>query len=844
LLIKDINGVPNFEVQELEPKSTKYCVCIPIINEGERIKAELERAFKHDVHKVCDIIICDGGSTDGCTELEALKSLGVNTLLTKKDTGKQGAQLRMGMWWALQRGYEGIITIDGNNKDSIEDVPSFVAKLDEGYDFVQGSRFVKGGKAENTPIVRDISLKLIHAPVISLTAGKRYTDTTNAYRAYSAKYLQHPKVLPFREIFVSYELLAYLSVRADQLGLKTCEIPVARVYPKNEKTPTKISFFKGNYNLLKILFLNSADRYIKKADAPLVSKRKSLLQKSLLFLSVLTLFLGFFNNTWKVVNQDWFDSWERFSESLIIGRMQETKTEGSGAFKGLLLGLNIEEQYESFLAGEPFNKDEMIGVYTHQYGLQGRFFGLINAISPFSPKGTLQLCYGINALILAVVITLLLWWIYGQLGGGAAVFGWAAAISAQWITLSARNLYWCTWTMLLPMLCVLFFIKWEEKSGRERNILLFLTGVITVFIRAACGYEYISTVLIVLEAPLIYYAVKQHMPLKLYIKRASILGFGAILGFLLAITIHLFTISQLFGSFPEAVQELSSAAFSRTGVASTNIDWEKYFLSFTVDEITRVYLYEKEPLLFGWYGGMLAPFFAFFSALSLAKVRGVLFIGKTRRNMAAFSLMLGTAFAGVMSWFILARVHSAMHYHINYILWGLPFLIFGMAICGAVCCKIFARLWLRCKGNVLKSAGLIALSALLALGFIGFNQIKALSVYSGVSQAAKKAPATQTAGLEVYRTADKIYYVADKSFDYTRRLFVEFYPTDTNDLPEYQREQGYDVHEFMFEDKEQPMPSWSDKRVIVFIIPTHYTVKSVVTGQIGDGSWIWSGDFT
>ena len=144
MLYKGIEGVPDFECEEYYKKKTKYCLCIPIINEGDRIKKELNRAKKAGIDKIVDIIICDAGSTDGSTKKELLTKLGVNTLLIKKGPGKQGAQLRMGIWWALKRGYEGIITIDGNNKDSIEDVPNFIRKLDEGYDFVQGSRYVKG----------------------------------------------------------------------------------------------------------------------------------------------------------------------------------------------------------------------------------------------------------------------------------------------------------------------------------------------------------------------------------------------------------------------------------------------------------------------------------------------------------------------------------------------------------------------------------------------------------------------------------------------------------------------------------------------------------------------------
>lgn len=255
------HGVPKFLCEEYHDKTKDYVLLIPIINEGKRIIKELERACRHQVSDCVDIVICDGGSTDGCTEWERLGNLKVNTLLIKQDNGKQGAQLRMGIWWALRREYKGIITIDGNNKDSIEDVPRFIEKLEEGYDLVQGSRFIKGGQAINTPLARYVSVRLIHAPIISLTAHCRFTDTTNAFRGYSARYLEDDRVQPLRDIFMTYELLAYLSVRATQIGMKACEVPVTRAYPKGERTPTKISFIKGNTELMKILLLNAMGKY-------------------------------------------------------------------------------------------------------------------------------------------------------------------------------------------------------------------------------------------------------------------------------------------------------------------------------------------------------------------------------------------------------------------------------------------------------------------------------------------------------------------------------------------------------------------------------------------------------
>jgi dolichol-phosphate mannosyltransferase len=253
LIIQGIEGVPTFEANEFAPRTTRYCLCIPIINEGERIKSELEQAKKSNIQKLLDIVICDGGSSDGSTAEGLLKSYGVNALLTKKDKGKLSAQLRMGFYWCLHRGYEGIITVDGNDKDNLESVPLFVEKLDEGYDFIQGSRFIKGGRSVNMPLIRYLAVRFIHAPLISISAGRGFTDTTNGFRAYSRRYLEHPAVQPFRNEFATYELLAYLSVRAPQLKLLTCEVPVTRVYPEQGKIPTKITLFKGNADLLKIL---------------------------------------------------------------------------------------------------------------------------------------------------------------------------------------------------------------------------------------------------------------------------------------------------------------------------------------------------------------------------------------------------------------------------------------------------------------------------------------------------------------------------------------------------------------------------------------------------------------
>lgn len=244
--------IPNFkEVVLAEPKN-RYALVIPVINEGERIQRQLKAI--QELKLQIDVLIADGGSTDGSLEPDFLRSVGVNTLLIKRGPGRLSAQLRMAYAWLLARGYEGIVTVDGNGKDGVEAIPQFMVALDQGYDIIQGSRYRPGGEAVNTPLDRWIAGKFIHAPLISLGARFRFTDTTNGFRGYSAKALRDPRVAPFRNIFMNYNLLFYLSVRIPQLGYRACEVPVSRRYPPSGKTPTKIAGFHGRFAMFGELF--------------------------------------------------------------------------------------------------------------------------------------------------------------------------------------------------------------------------------------------------------------------------------------------------------------------------------------------------------------------------------------------------------------------------------------------------------------------------------------------------------------------------------------------------------------------------------------------------------------
>jgi dolichol-phosphate mannosyltransferase len=252
--------IPAIEISLWLGKQHPFCVVVPVINEGERIGNLLRRMHALQISSIADIVIVDGGSTDQSLELNSLRNVGVRGLIVKKGTGKLSAQLRCAYAFALDQGYEGIVTIDGNDKDDPEAIPRFIEALIQGIDFVQASRFLVGGVAENTPKSRDLAIRFIHAPCLSFASGFNWTDTTQGFRAYSRRMLIDPKIALFRDIFSTYELLAYLSYKVPKLGYVCKELPTIRRYPVGE-IPTKISGIRGNLEVLKTLFRACLGRF-------------------------------------------------------------------------------------------------------------------------------------------------------------------------------------------------------------------------------------------------------------------------------------------------------------------------------------------------------------------------------------------------------------------------------------------------------------------------------------------------------------------------------------------------------------------------------------------------------
>ncbi len=239
--------VPAYRCNIFRSRNSAAALVIPVINENGRLLGQLDAIAA--LHLPVDVIIADGGSDDGSTDVEQLEHRRVRACLTKTGPGRLSAQLRMAYSWALEQGYDAIITMDGNGKDGVDGIQRIFDKIQAGYGYVQGSRYSKGGQAINTPLSRWIAGRIIHAPLISYAARQWFTDTTNGFRGYSSAYLSDPDVRPFRNVFMNYNLLFYLSVRASQLGYRVTEVGVTRAYPQNGTVPTKIHGIRGKLSL-------------------------------------------------------------------------------------------------------------------------------------------------------------------------------------------------------------------------------------------------------------------------------------------------------------------------------------------------------------------------------------------------------------------------------------------------------------------------------------------------------------------------------------------------------------------------------------------------------------------
>lgn len=220
----------------------------PVLNEEQKV-VDVVRRMPREV--VDEVLIVDDGSTDRSPEVAEENGA---TVIRLGATIGVGAAIRTAYEYGVANGYDVVVVVAGNNKDSPEEIPLLLDPIAGGRaDFVQGSRWLKrGANFGPMPLYRKVATRL-HPVLFSLAARRRTTDSTNGFRAVRTQVFKDGRIDLDQRWLDEYELEPYLYLKAIRLGYKVVEVPVSKVYPPKKLGQTKMKPITGWWSIMRPL---------------------------------------------------------------------------------------------------------------------------------------------------------------------------------------------------------------------------------------------------------------------------------------------------------------------------------------------------------------------------------------------------------------------------------------------------------------------------------------------------------------------------------------------------------------------------------------------------------------
>ena len=433
--------------------------------------------------------------------------------------------------------------------------------------------------------------------------------------------------------------------------------------------------------------------------------RQSALARKIVLsaLSIGLLFFGFLSNAWHVAEQEWFDTHQRDTESLIVGRMVKSRQDGIFSVGGLtgagitsieqwITSEQIDAQYFTYLNKLSFDE---FAPYMSQTGGQGIIFSLLDRFIPLSPQIKLWSFYVLTALLSAIAVTAIIGWFYEEFGGWVAIFVLCSAVLSQWLTVFGKNLWWSLWAFYLPMIVVLYYLKRNRVPANRQfikfGILIFGSVFIKCFIN---GYEYITTTLVMMVTPCIYYAVLDKWNRHQCLKWTFAAGLGSGVAIFFSLMVLCFQIGAVKGGFMDGIAHVIWSFGKRTYGEAQDYP-VVYAASLEAGTIGVVITYMNG--IFFDLNNYLSITNAFVSDF-LLKIRYVylivlfilmsilLFIRSTAKQRQRNIALIWTTWFSILaplSWYVIFKAHSYIHTHMSFLLWQMPFTFFGFAVFGA-----------------------------------------------------------------------------------------------------------------------------------------------------------------
>jgi len=232
----------------------KTIAVVPTFSDADNIVNVLTRFGANMVDEVCLV-------ADRFTENESriLHKVAFNSptpihIIANKTRKGIGHAIKQGIRYAVNNHYDIVVVLAGNNKDDPREIPRVIGPIEKGdFDYVQGSRFLPGGKHVKTPFFRSIFSR-VYPFAWTLLTNFPCTDVTNGFRAYKLKILKDPRINIWQDWLDSYQLEYYIHYKVLTLGYKVCEIPISKVYSHRHKGGySKISPFRDWWTIVSPL---------------------------------------------------------------------------------------------------------------------------------------------------------------------------------------------------------------------------------------------------------------------------------------------------------------------------------------------------------------------------------------------------------------------------------------------------------------------------------------------------------------------------------------------------------------------------------------------------------------
>ena len=432
--------------------------------------------------------------------------------------------------------------------------------------------------------------------------------------------------------------------------------------------------------------------------------------------SIGLLFFGFLSNLWHVAEQEWFDTHQRDTESLIVGRMVKSRQDGIFSVGGLtgagiadiqqewISSNQIDNQYSAYLNGLSFDK---FSPYLSQTGGQGIIFSLLDRLIPLSSQVKLGAFYVLTALLSAIALTAIIGWFYEEFGGWVAIFVIGSALLSQWLTVFGKNLWWSLWAFYLPMIVVLYLLKRHRVPSKRQfikfGILIFISVLIKCFIN---GFEYITTTLIMMVTPCVYYAILDRWSRHQCMKWTLVAGLGSGVAIFFSLILLCFQIGAAKEGFMDGVAHVIYSFGKRTHGETQGFP-EVYAASLEAGTIGVVitymngiffdfnnYLSQTNPFVSNFllkirYAYLIVLFMLMSALLFLRNKKMIARDGQHkmgRHETCPYIALIWTTWFSILaplSWYVIFKAHSFIHTHMSFLLWQMPFTFFGFAVFGA-----------------------------------------------------------------------------------------------------------------------------------------------------------------